>query len=88
VPFINKGFNYKDRRVAATKSTADPMLEKQRQISFIAYKDVIDKFRRKLEEAMLQKNPFKVEKMLQDIANYPNEKAEIGHHLRMDVIKA
>ena len=75
LPFTNRGFNYKDRRKQTHKSTADPGVEKERQLSFIAHRHVIDKFKRKLEDAIYTKNPFKIEKILTEIHTFPDERA-------------
>ena len=88
VPFVNAGFNHCDRRSKGSKSTADPKLMEKRALAAIKYKFKIEKYKRKLETAMQAKDVFGLEKLLNEIYNYPDQEVELEHHLRMDIIKA
>lgn len=49
----------------------------------------IDKWRRKIEHAIKEKDPFEIERLLNEIANNPeSEDAELHHNLRMEIIKS
>ena len=87
-PFVNAGFNHCDRRSKGSKSTADPKLMEKRRLALIKNKGKIERFKRKLEAAILDKDVFGIEKILNEIYNYPDTEVELEHHLRMDIIKA
>ena len=87
-PFVNAGFNHCDRRNKGSKSTADPKLVEKRALALMKNKGKIERFKRKLEEAMQGKDVFVIERILTEIYNYPDEEVELEHHLRMDIIKA
>ena len=63
-PFLNQGFNYKDRRETNAVSTFDAELTKRRNISFMQNRELIERFRKILEEAISTKNAYLVEKTL------------------------
>ena len=84
-PFLNQGFNYKDRRHNAVMTSANPEeISRRRQLA-VRYKAKIDKYRRKLEAAIREKEVFEIEKILTDIMNHEDE-VELWHHLRMEII--
>ena len=86
-PFLNNGFNYKDRRHQAVLTSANPEeISRRRQLA-VRYKAKIDKYRRRLENAIGQKDVFEIEKILNDIMNN-EEECELWHHLRLEIIQA
>jgi len=60
----------------------------KRALALMKNKGKIERFKRKLELAMQGKDVFAIEKILNEIYNYPDEDVELEHHLRMDIIKA
>lgn len=85
---VNAGFNHTDRRCKGSKSTADPELIKKRELTFTKNKAKIERFKRRMQISMLEKNVFDVEKLINEIYDYPDKEIELEHHLRMEIIKA
>mmetsp|Transcript_11502 Transcript_11502/g.17311 ORF Transcript_11502/g.17311 Transcript_11502/m.17311 type:complete len:145 (+) Transcript_11502:1104-1538(+) len=86
-PFLNEGFNYKDRRTNAGKSTADPDELGRRKQVYIRFRHRVEKYRRKLEAVLKDKDVFKIEELLTEI-NTMDDDSELHHHLRLEIIKA
>ena len=53
----------------------------------VRYKAKIDKYRRRLEMNIREKDVFEIEKILTDIMIL-EEEAELWHHLRLEIIQA
>lgn len=51
-PFVNQGFNHKDRRFTGYKSTSDPKLAERRALGYMKNRAKIDKYGQKLEKAI------------------------------------
>ena len=86
-PFTNAGFNYKDRRKPAGKSTADPDEQVRLKIMYMRHRSTIEKWKRKLESALKERDVFLIDDILAEIAEIDDE-TELHHHLRLDIIKA
>ena len=66
-------------------SSANPEeISRRRQLA-VRHKVKIDKYRRRLEQTIKEKDVFEIEKILTDILNL-EEEAELWHHLRLEII--
>jgi hypothetical protein len=68
-------------------TAANPEEISRRTKLAIRYKAKIDKYRRRLEITINNKDVFEIEKVLTDIMNL-EEEAELWHHLRLEIIQA
>ena len=86
-PLTNAGFNHKDRRKPANKTTHDPDEQSRLKMLSIRYRHQIDKYKRKLTKALNEKDVFAMDEILQEI-NSVDDESELHNHLRYDIIKA
>ena len=85
-PFTNAGFNYKDRRKPQGKSTADPDEQNRLKIMYMRHRHKIDKYKKRLDMALKERDVFLIDEVLSEIAEVDDE-TELHHHLRLDIIK-